>query len=257
MRFMALAITSLGMLLPAASLSQEQPREPSHEQTWQVSAEAGPLWFTRNDVRIPNVTDGDRFDLLDLTGSGPDAFLRINAEYHWRERHSFTVLYAPVRTSGSGTLTDDIRFAGETFTGEEPIRGSYQFNTYRLGWRYHWIDNADWRVRVGVTALVRDANIKLAQGQKQADDPDLGVVPLLSFQATRQLPNGWAVDLDVEGLGAPQGRAIDAALALEYSLTPQLTARLGYRTLEGGADNNSVYTFAWLHYGLLGLRYRF
>lgn len=245
----AMATIGLTMLLPGTALSDEP--------AWQVWAETGPLWFSRNDVRIPNSDEGDRFDLLYLTGSGPDTFLRIGGEYHWRDRHSFTGLYAPVRVSGRGVLTDDTRFAGGEFTGAETVRGTYQFNTYRLGWRYHWIENDSYRIRIGVTALVRDANVKLRQGQQRADDPDLGLVPLLSVQATRYWSNGWALDLDVEGLGAPQGRAIDAALALEYSLSPQLTARLGYRTLEGGADNSSVYTFAWLHYGLIGLRYRF
>ena len=31
----------------------------------------------------------------------------------------------------------------------------------------------------------------------------------------------------------------------------------GYRTLEGGADNDSVYTFAWLHYALVEIGARF
>ena len=35
----------------------------------------------------------------------------------------------------------------------------------------------------------------------------------------------------------------------------EFTARL--RMLEGGADNKKVYTFAWLHYGLLSLDTQF
>jgi len=31
----------------------------------------------------------------------------------------------------------------------------------------------------------------------------------------------------------------------------------GYRTLEGGADNSSVYAFAWLHHASVGIGYRF
>jgi hypothetical protein len=29
--------------------------------------------------------------------------------------------------------------------------------------------------------------------------------------------------------------------------------RAGYRMVEGGADNDEVYTFAWFHYAVVGL----
>ena len=240
----------LALLTTFSPLSAAEPK-------WQLSAEAGPAWFSRNDARIPNDADGDRFDVSDLTGSGPIPYLRLGFEYQWRDRHALTGLFAPLRASGTSTLGEDIRFAGETFSGDEPLKATYKFNTYRLGYRYLFHEGQAWRLRAGGTVLVRDANIRLSQGETTADDPDLGLVPLLAFDATRRLNTRWSVELDVEGLGAPQGRAIDAALALQYQWNDRLTARLGYRTLEGGADNDSVYTFAWAHYALAGIRYRF
>jgi hypothetical protein len=32
-----------------------------------------------------------------------------------------------------------------------------------------------------------------------------------------------------------------------------LKLRVGYRTVEGGADNDKVYSFAWFHYVVVGL----
>jgi hypothetical protein len=32
---------------------------------------------------------------------------------------------------------------------------------------------------------------------------------------------------------------------------------LGYRTIEGGADNNSVYNSAWLHSAVISVSFRF
>ncbi|MCH8500141.1 MAG: hypothetical protein LAT63_16840 [Marinobacter sp.] len=224
---------------------------------WTITAEVGPVWFSRNDVRIPNDTESDRFDLLKLTGQGADPYLRVRLAYQLSDYHSLSLLYAPLRVYGSGILAEDVRFAGETFTAGSPIKGVYKFNTYRLGWRYHWPGQGAWQLSAGATVLIRDANVRLSQGSTRADDPDLGVVPLLSLQARRMLAHQWGLELDLEGLGAPQGRAIDASVALVYQLSPQLEGRLGYRTLEGGADNDSVYTFAWTHFGLLGLSYRF
>ena len=222
-----------------------------------LDIETGALGFPRIDVQIPNTGQADRFDLLDLTGDGPEPYLRLKFSHHWDERHSVTALYAPVRVNGTGTFQSDVNFAGETFVAGTPVRASYQFNTYRVGYRYTWRETDRWRLRIGGSVLIRDANIRLQQDGRFADDPDLGVVPLLAFEATRFWTPEWSTEFDLEGLGAPQGRAIDASLSLNYHLNEDLSLRAGYRTLEGGADNSSVYTFAWLHYGLVGVRYGF
>ena len=61
----------------------------------------------------------------------------------------------------------------------------------------------------------------------------------------------WAVSWRRVGLAGGPGRLFDVALKLEYDLTEQWRIGAGYRTLEGGADTDDVYTFAWLHYGVL------
>jgi len=104
---------------------------------------------------------------------------------------------------------------------------------------------------------MRDANISLAQGAVDANRSNTGFVPLLSLYVRRDLSERWSAILDLEGLAAPQGRAIDAAFKMSYQLTEKMGLNTGYRMLEGGADNKKVYTFAWLHYGLLSLDYRF
>jgi hypothetical protein len=59
--------------------------------------------------------------------------------------------------------------------------------------------------------------------------------------------------LDADALAAPQGRAEDVFLALTWALRDGLELRAGYRTPEGGADNDEVYSFAWLHYAVVGV----
>ena len=58
----------------------------------------------------------------------------------------------------------------------------------------------------------------------------------------------WRISGDLDALAAPQGRAEDLALKLRYDPTDRWSLALGYRMLEGGADSDTVYTFAWLHY---------
>lgn len=38
-----------------------------------IEVESGAVWFSQNDTRIPGDT-GTEFDMLDLTGSGPDPY---------------------------------------------------------------------------------------------------------------------------------------------------------------------------------------
>jgi hypothetical protein len=63
--------------------------------------------------------------------------------------------------------------------------------------------------------------------------------------------------LDFEGLGASQGRAFDIATKLGYAISDRWEIAFGYRTIEGGADVEQVYIFAWLHFAVGSIRLRF
>ena len=54
----------------------------------------------------------------------------------------------------------------------------------------------------------------------------------------------WSFLAEADALAAPQGRAEDLLLALDYKVSDSVNARLGYRIVEGGADNARVYSFA-------------
>jgi hypothetical protein len=72
-----------------------------------------------------------------------------------------------------------------------------------------------------------------------------------------RLSDDWDVELDADALAAPQGRAEDVVVRTVVDLSPSIKAHIGYRLLEGGADNDSVYTFAFLHYAVIGLQVEF
>ena len=59
------------------------------------------------------------------------------------------------------------------------------------------------------------------------------------------------------GPRAPQGRAFDVSARLGYVLAERWEVGIGYRTIEGGADVEQVYNFAWLHSAVASLRLRF
>lgn len=221
-----------------------------------LELEGGPLWASRNEARIPPAT-GTPFSLLDLTGGGPTPYFRLAANFRIAARHRLRFVAAPVQVSGTGVFAAPVAFVDQVFLPGVPTEGTFKFNTYRIGYRYVLRDDRNWHIEIGAALLTRDARIELRQGATGARDTDLGFVPLASFGMTRRLNERAALVFDIEGLGSAQGRAIDALLKVDWSLSSRWTIGAGFRTIEGGADVDAVYTFAWLHFGVVSLRYGF
>ena len=107
---------------------------------------------------------------------------------------------------------------------------------------------------VGVTGKIRDAEIALYGPQARVKS-NRGFVPLANLHLEwHPRKSSFGVLLNADALAAPQGRAADILVAATLSLARGIDFYAGYRTLEGGADNDEVFTFTWLHYAVAGLR---
>jgi hypothetical protein len=118
------------------------------------------------------------------------------------------------------------------------------------------VNKSTWRLHTGGTVLIRDAEIELQQNDVKASDSNVGVVPLLSLAAEWSFMDRWEAIFDFDGLAGGPGRAFDTAIKLQYDLTDRWRIGAGYRTLEGGVDNNTVYNFAWFHYAFISVGYQ-
>jgi hypothetical protein len=67
----------------------------------------------------------------------------------------------------------------------------------------------------------------------------------------------WMLYLDGDGLAGGPGRAFDFFLGAGKNITDNLSAKAGYRILEGGADVPEVYNFTLIHFAALGLAWEF
>lgn len=217
--------------------------------------EGGPVWQTVNTVQIPSDT-GTRFSLVDF-GTGPSTAYRVYLGYKVGENSELRALYAPLALTFNGVLGSPVSFQGSSFSAGPVTEAYYRFNSYRLTYRYRFYQSGTWKMRVGFTGKIRDAEVRLTQGAITASRANVGFVPLLHFSADWKLSTQMTLIFDVDALAAPQGRAEDIALQLGYALTPGIEVRGGYRTVEGGAaGGGGVYSFAWLHYGSLGVFFR-
>ena len=238
------------------TLSAAVELSATEKKKYEVEIESGPVWQSRNDVQIPNET-GTKFSLRDIQGSGPFAFGRVHFDYAINPKHELRFLVAPLSFTSTGPLAEDTLFAGSTFTGGSDVEAAYRFNSYRLTYRYRIFDGERWQWKIGATGKIRDARIELRQQGMSAVDKNVGFVPLLHLDGEYRWTDRWSFNFNMDGLAAPQGRAFDVALKLRYDLSKNWTLSGGYRMLEGGADTDDVYTFAWLHYAAVSVSFRF
>jgi hypothetical protein len=221
-----------------------------------LELEGGRVWQSYNDVEIPNDGTATRFSLEELAGSGSWPAARLYVTWNVAERHGLRLLLAPFSLTETGVADQPIDFAGETYLPGAPLEGTYTFNSYRLTYRYRFQRSLKWDGWVGFTAKIREATVALEQGPTASRKDDLGVVPLLHLAADLYLSPTWLLAFDADGLAGGPGRAVDAVVKLAWDPGGSWSIRAGYRTLEGGADVEEVYTFAWLHYAVASVVWR-
>lgn len=220
-----------------------------------IDLEAGQVDNAYNKVKIPG-DSGTKFNLGASQGS--DFYHRVSLIHDFKSSPvGIRLLYAPLRLTGDKTYSKDIQFQGVTFNAGSETETTFQFNSYRASYYYRLRDDKQWKLRIGGTAKVRDAEIKLVQGNTKKRKANVGVVPLLYFYGEYLLSEKWKLAFDFDGLASTQGRAFDIALMAGYQFSPSWEVRAGARMLEGGADNENVYNFSQLNYAFGVVRFTF
>ncbi len=213
--------------------------------------EAGYVWQNRNDTRIPPDT-GDTLD-FDTFDKGPFFHYRVETVVKYFDNHWFRFVYAPFEIDVSGASEIDIRFKDSTFSSAQDIDVSYKFNSYRLGYIYKLSEN----FQIGFTGKIRDAKIQLSQNGLTETNTNVGFVPLLYFATQWELSKGFHFVFETDFAAASQGRAVDGAIKFRREFADSLQVGLGFRSLEGGADNETVVAFSWFNYAVLDLKFTF
>lgn len=221
-----------------------------------LDVETGLVSTGYNDQRIPG-NQGTLISFKDDLKPNSDIYYRVRLNYTFSSAHTLSLLYAPLTVKSEGRINKDVNFAGKLFSANIDLNGTYKFNSYRLTYRYDFVQNPTLDFGLGFTAKIRDARVAISSQNISAEKTNVGFVPIINFRLLWRADENFGFLFEGDALAAKQGRAVDVLLAASYKLSNQVGIKAGYRILEGGADNDEVYNFALLHYLSFGVSYKF
>jgi hypothetical protein len=149
-----------------------------------LDLEGGVVFGTNyNKVRIPNA-GGTLVNLAQQLEISPKAFYRIRGGYTFAKRHNISALYAPLTVRYNGSFQENVNFNGILFPTSQHTTVFYKFNSYRLTYRYDFISNTRWTLGAGLTAKIRDADVRFKNESNDTHFDNIGFVPLINFYAS-------------------------------------------------------------------------
>ncbi len=232
------SVTVIGLGIPANA-----------SEDLSVFVEGGAAWQNRNDTQIPPAS-GTRLQ-IDQFDKGPFLHYRLEGYYRLNENHALRAVYAPYQVEVTGRADRNVQFNGQNFPNTADLTVNYKFNSYRLSYLYGFWGFGKDQLNLGFTAKVRDAETTFSQPGISSSYDNVGFVPLFYFEYQKAMGQKWSLNLTIDAAVAAQGRAIDAALKARRQFGRSSSLGLGWRGLEGGADNEKVFAFSWFNYAVL------
>jgi len=241
------ALLTVALLPVAAATAAAQDR-------WRFDFENGAAISGYNDVAIPGNT-GTRFSMTDDLTSDTEYFWRVRADFRFAPKHVLSGLVAPLTIILQAAST--LRLISRA--RPSPRRPDRRYLDVQLVSRdlslravaERHLDVRLRRFREGPRR--RDPSRVEREGGRKTD---LGVVPLINFKFERRLGARAAFLLEGDALAARRA-ARGHLRGHRRRRGERWSIKAGYRFLEGGADNDEVYTFAAVHYVAAGVVFRF
>ncbi len=198
------------------------------------------------------------------------SILRFSLEYALNERHSFILLYQPLKLETEALLSKDLIVNGQTFSAGTPVSFLYSFPFYRLSWLREVGNTEDaFSLALGLSFQIRNATINFASlnGEQYRTEKDVGPVPILKVRSSYDFNKTFWVGMEVDGMYAPVsylngsdeeivGAIVDASIRTGINLKQPGSIFLNGRYLGGGAVGTNTddegpgdgYVKNWLHF---------
>lgn len=220
-----------------------------------TSFQGAAVFSSYNDVKLPGDT-GTKLSYTDDLDSDPVFSPRIEAGYEFEFPVYIGFMASLLRLEAEGTLDKTVYYDGLVFNEGEEVKGKFRFDSYRMTARYYFLNSRSLKAGAGLTGKIRDAEITLESSSQKGELSNTGAVPLINLYLEWIASDRISFLVYGDGAWSPYGRAEDFFAGAIYRFNDTAAVMAGYRLLEGGADNDEVYTFSMFHYAIIGLELR-
>jgi len=219
------------------------------------SFQGAAVFSSYNDVKLPGDT-GSKLSYTDDLDSDPVFSPRFEAGYEFEFPVYIGFMASLLRLEAEGTLDKTVYYDGLVFNEGTEVKATYRFDSYRLTARYYFLNTESLKAGAGITGKVRDAEITLESSTQKGGLSNTGAVPLINLYLEWFASDSVSILFYGDGAWSPYGRAEDFFAGAVYRFNDTASVMAGYRILEGGADNDEVYTFSMFHYAVFGAELR-
>lgn len=218
--------------------------------------------FSNSGTYINYVSEGGQDVLFPVS--------RLSLELEFKDRHTITLLYQPLRLETTTLLNRDLVIDELVFPAGTSVNFLYNFPFYRISYMKELVPgNETFDFALGASLQIRNATIDFesTDGTLFRSNRDIGPVPVLKFR-TRYAPNNNTyTEMEADGFYAPisylngsdnevVGAILDASMRQGLNVTDEVGAFLNLRYLGGGAvgtSDNDIgpgdgYVKNWLHF---------
>ncbi len=177
-----------------------------------------------------------------------------------------------LETSTSIAPRHELRFSSETLSsgvaGAAPNGDPGLRFDSRATYRYTFLEQNDWALKVGITAPLRDTSYS-GRNDLAGDRPRLGYspfarayqftsfVPMMHLAGEGRLSNRWRFNVDADTLWLPHNRGLDLGLRVNYFWAPNFSIFGGYRLSDLALEFDEPVASGLTNTANIGVRYRF
>lgn len=221
--------------------------------------------------KIQLSSNGTYFDYKE--NGGQDVLFpvqRYSLELEVNKKHTFILLYQPLRIESQEFLKDDLVVDFQTFPDSSAVNFLYNFPFYRFSYCTRITPvKSDLNFAVGFSLQIRNATISFesTDGEIFRTNRDIGLVPALKIRS-RYIPDKkFFFVFEADGIYAPisylngssnevKGAILDAVFQSGLKISKPGSVSLNLRYITGGATGTSTedtfpgdgYVKNWLHF---------
>ena len=213
---------------------------------WQFSLFMGPSWPSKVEAAAPSGS-GTTIDLREFDDKAiPNAFISVGRFFG--KRHDIQFKLMPMEKRQNGIFSDDVSFAGQTFSAGETMRTRYRLNEWHLRYRYALLPDNPIDLNVGLGLGYFDAKVTLTNLEtgQTADAEEWNLLPMAHLSTGYRFNPQWRLSLGTDFFYDTDNWHDELFALVHYRADPNWEISAGYRGWAGEVDESEMefkYTF--------------